>query len=197
MNLPSAFQSRPPQEIGQIIRALGRTAAEARSGNGLWGIIVGGLVGGGVWAATQFIRFGVRMDNTIGFTISTVLGLVFAVPIFLLFRLGKAEESVTFLGEYGIAQMRASSGQQRVTRLATYPQIADVRLRMTRHGRYGALLRKDWIFYGHDGQPLLALTGEGRMDPFSADPNKATTTSHNWAFAEQAIAQWQAKRHAR
>jgi len=190
----SIFQSRPPQEIGQIISSLGMTEAEARSGNSLLGILSAVFVGGGVWAATQFIPLGMRMDTTNGFAISTAAALVFAVPLFLLFRLRKAEESVTFVGEHGIAQMRASSGQQRVTALVAYPHIADVRLQMTRHGKYGALLRKDWTFYGSNGQPLIVLTGQGRMDPFSPDPSKATPTGHGWAFAERAIGQWQAKR---
>jgi hypothetical protein len=193
----SMFQSRPPQEIGHVLGSLGTTEAGARGDNNFLGILTGGLVGGGVWAATQFIPLGMRMDNTTGFTISTVAALVFAVPIFLLFRLRKAEESVTFLGEHGVAQMRASSGQQRVTALVAHTNIADVRLQMTRHGKYGALLRKDWTFYASNGQPLFTLTGQGRMDPFSPDPSKATPTGAGWAFAEQTIAQWKAKRQAR
>lgn len=194
MNDGSMFQSSPPPQLGRVIKAYGITEAEARSGKGLLGIILGVLVAGGVWAATQFIRFGVRMDTTEGFTISTVLALVLGVVVYFIARSGKAEEVVTFVCEHGLARMTAHKGVVTPLLVVPFAQIADVKLSMVRHGKNGISLRKVWAFHGADGRQLISVSGEGTMDLWSPDPAKATANGGGWEFGEAAAAQWRASR---
>lgn len=193
----SLFQSSPPPELGPMIKALGITEAEARSGRGCLGIVLGLVVGGGAWAATQFIPFGVRMDTTEGFAISTAIALVLAAVVFFLIRLGKAEELVTFICQHGLARMSACKGVIKPVAIVRYAEIANVKLQLVRHGKNGISLRKIWSFVGADGRTLISLQGEGTMDRWSADPAKATPNGSGWEFAETAIAQWQAARSGR
>jgi hypothetical protein len=190
----SLFQSTPPPELGKVIHARGITEAEARSGRGCLGILLGLLVAGGAWAGTQFIPFGIRMDTTEGFALSTGIGLVLGAVVFLLVRLGRADEVVTFLCEQGLARMSACKGVVKPIAIAPFSQIANVELRMVRRGKYGITLRKIWHFMGADGREILSLQGDGTMNRMSADPARATPDDGGWEFAETAVAQWRAAR---
>jgi hypothetical protein len=193
---PSLFQSKPPPEIGGVIKAFGVTEAEARSGKGCLGIVLGLVVAAGAWAGTQFIPFGIRMDNTQGFAISTAIALVLGAVVHVVARSGKAEEVVTFLAEHGLARMAASGGVARPLAIVPFSQVANVQLQMTRYGSHGINLRKVWTFTGADGRELIALRGTGAMNRMSADPAQATPSDGGWAFAEAAVAQWRTTRAA-
>lgn len=193
---PSIFQSAPPPELGRVLKERGITEAGARASQGCFGIVLGSIVAVGAWLATQFIPFGVRMDNTMGFTISTVIGLLLGGLVLLVMRRGKAEEVATFVCEHGIARMAAAQGVVRPLAVAPFAQVVDVRFEMVRHGKHGISLRKVWTFLGEGGRPLLVLQGEGTMDRWSPDPARATADDGGWDFGEAAIAQWQAWRRA-